>query len=80
MVQPGGRLIRLRSLQGGRLKAVFRAVTGQAVAGFERIAAEAIQQIHQQQLLVLLLVLQPQLDQGQGRRRLLGIEPVQPFQ
>ena len=31
---------------------------------FQGIAAEAIQQIHQQQLLVLLLVLQPQFHQG----------------
>ena len=31
--------------------------------GFQRVAAEAVQQVHQQQLLVLLLVLQPQLQQ-----------------
>ena len=80
VVQPSGGLARLRSLAGAGLKAVFRTITGEAVAGFEWIAAEAVQQVHQQQLLVLLLVLQPQLDQGQGRCRLLGIEPVQPFQ
>ena len=80
VLQPGGGLTRLRCPAGARLKAVFRAITGQAVAGFERIAAEAVQQVHQQQFLVLLLVLQSQLDQGQGRRRLLGIEPIEPFQ
>jgi len=36
-----------------------------AVGGLQGIAAEAIQQIHQQQLLVLLLVLQAQLHQLQ---------------
>ena len=80
VVQPGGGLTRFRCPAGARLKAVFRAITGQAVAGFERIAAEAVQQVHQQELLVLLLVLQSQLDQGQGRRCLLGIEPIEPFQ
>ena len=80
VVQPSGGLARPRSRAGARLKAVFRAITGEAVAGFEWIAAEAVQQVHQQQLLVLLLVLQTQLDQGQGCCRLLGLEPVQPFQ
>ena len=40
-----------------------------AVAGLEGIAAKAIQQIHQQQFLVLLLVLQAQLHQLKPRRR-----------
>ena len=39
-----------------------------AVAGLEGIAAKAIQQIHQQQFLVLLLVLQSQLHQLKPRR------------
>ena len=40
-----------------------------AVGGLQGLPAESIQQIHQQQLLVLLLVLQPKLHQGSEFRR-----------
>ena len=57
------------------------------VDGFQRLAVETIQQIHQQQFLVLLLVLQSQLHQGRDPlRRILqkrlqpGVHPLAPGQ
>ena len=68
----------------------LRAALGCAVGGQQRVAAEAIEQIHQQQLLVLLLVLQAQLQQGEAglaarrrlpleQRRQLGQGPIHPL-
>ena len=49
----------------GGIEAGLRAIRAVEDGGFQRIAAEAVEQIHQQQLLMLLFVLQAQLHQGQ---------------
>ena len=59
----------------GPLEGRLRPFGSRVVDGFERVAGEAIEQVHQQQLLVLLFVLQAQLHQLQepgrgGRRRI----------
>ena len=85
MAQPSGAVARGR----GRLEAQFGSV---AVGGLQGIAAESIEHVHQQQFLVLLLVLQTQFDQlqpggggggwllGQGQQQLLQrqIHPAAP--
>ena len=66
--QVSPRFAQLPAALEGRL----RPVGGGAVGRLERVAGEAVEQIHQQQLLVLLLVLQPQLQQRQRRGGLAG--------